>query len=100
MMSAYFVAQIRVDDPVEYQKYLDSCDAVFAKFQGEYLAVDEAPEVLEGEWGYTKTVIIRFPSARELRRWYDSPEYQVVCTHRLAAARCDTLMVRGLDEGR
>lgn len=94
-MSAYFIANIRVRDEREYQKYLESVDEVFSKFSGEYIVVDENPEVLEGRWDYTKTVVIRFPDLGELKRWYYSEEYQGILKHRLAAAECDTIIVEG-----
>jgi uncharacterized protein (DUF1330 family) len=52
MMGCYFIANIRVTDGSTYQKYLDACDSVFAKYGGKYLAVDAAPRVLEGSWNY------------------------------------------------
>lgn len=96
-MSYYFIAQIKIKDEKEYQKYLESCDDVFARYKGEYLAVDGNPQVLEGEWGYTRTVLIRFPGEDDFRQWYYSPEYQQLLQHRLKAAKCDTLLVKGLD---
>jgi uncharacterized protein (DUF1330 family) len=94
-MSAYFIANIRIHDQEEYGKYLKDSDGVFAKFGGEYLAVDEAPEVLEGRWAYTKTVLIRFPDKEALRKWYDSDEYRHILRHRLASSECDTIVVQG-----
>lgn len=82
-MTAYFVAQIRVDDLSEYQRYLDACDEVFSRFNGEYLAVDPAPTVLEGDWPYTRSVLIRFPSEADLLAWYRSPAYRAIVVHRL-----------------
>lgn len=96
-MSSYFIAQVRINDEDEYQKYLDGCDEIFAKYKGEYLAVDNNPTVLEGEWSYTRMIVIRFPSEDELRRWYQSSEYQNLLQYRLNAAKCDTLLVKGLD---
>ena len=94
-MSVYFVANIKVNDIEEYQKYLDGCDEVFIKYNGEYLAVDNDPIILEGEWKYSKTVIIQFPSEEEFKCWYESEEYQAILKHRLKAAICDTILVRG-----
>jgi uncharacterized protein (DUF1330 family) len=94
-MSAYFIANIRVRDAQEYEKYLRDSDEVFARFGGEYLAVDEAPEVLEGGWDYTKTVLIKFPDKEELRRWYDSDAYRRILKYRLGSAECDTIIVQG-----
>lgn len=97
-MSCYFVAQIRINDMEEYQKYLDGTDEVFSKYKGKYLAVDGTPEVLEGTWSYGRIVIIEFPDEAELKRWYESPEYRAIARHRLKAAKCDTLVVKGLAE--
>ncbi|MDR3372810.1 MAG: DUF1330 domain-containing protein [Ancalomicrobiaceae bacterium] len=97
-MTAYFVAHIRIDDPAEYRKYLEGCDEVFARFNGRYLAVDTDPIVLEGTPPQGRTILIRFPSESDLLRWYRSPEYQAILAHRLAGARCDSLLVRGIDE--
>lgn len=94
-MSAYFIANIKINDSEEYQKYLDTCEEVFSKYDGEYLAVDDDPTILEGTWNYTKTVIIRFPSEDSFHNWYESKEYQEILKHRLEAADCDTILVKG-----
>lgn len=99
-MSCYFIALIRIRDEAEYQKYLDGADAVFTKYKGRYLAVDDSPETLEGAWEGGRAVLIEFPDEAELKRWYLSPEYQGLLRHRLAAADCDTLLVKGLKRGR
>jgi uncharacterized protein (DUF1330 family) len=95
-MSVYFVANIKVNERQEYEKYLEVCDEVFAKYSGEYLAVDEKPVILEGDWNYSKVVLIRFPSETDLRRWYESAEYQKILKSRLSSAQCDTLIVKGI----
>lgn len=94
-MSCYFVAQIRIDYPDQYQKYLDDADEVFARYRGEYLAVDDEPELLEGSWSFKRCVLIRFPDEEEFQRWYRSPEYQVILPYRLSAAACTSLLVHG-----
>jgi uncharacterized protein (DUF1330 family) len=98
LISCYFVAQIQIHDENEYKKYLDKVDEVFKNFKGKYLVVDENPTVLEGEWLYGRMIIIQFPDENEFRRWYESPEYKAILKHRLKAAKCDTLLVKGLAE--
>ncbi len=95
-MSCYFIANIDIHDDGEYQKYLKDVDAVFSKFNGKYLAVDEKPTVLEGKWMYGRVILIQFPNEIEFKRWYESPEYKAILQHRLKAAKCDTLLVKGL----
>ncbi len=94
-MSVYFIANINIKDYDEYQKYLDKAGDIFARYEGEYLAIDNNPMVLEGEWDYTRTVIIKFPGEKELLRWYQSEEYQEILQYRLKAALCDTIVVKG-----
>ncbi len=95
-MSVYFVASISVRDRERYKKYLEGADAVFRSYGGEYLAVDTEPLLLEGEWDCERLVLIRFPDESEFRRWYHSSEYQELLKHRMAGARCDTLLVKGM----
>lgn len=97
-MSVYFAASIRIHDPKEYDKYLASAGSVFAKFNGRYLAVDECPEVLEGEWDYTKFVLIEFPTDADFRAWYESDDYQSIVKYRLQSALCNTILVEGLEK--
>ncbi|SET30467.1 Uncharacterized conserved protein, DUF1330 family [Natronincola peptidivorans] len=96
-MSCYFVAQIQINDNEEYEKYLNSVDEVFSRFNGKYLAVDKSPEILEGNWSYNRIIIIQFQDEKELKHWYESTEYQKILKHRLKAATCDTILVKGLD---
>ncbi len=95
-MSAYFIANIRIDNEVEYAEYLKSSGAVFEKFNGRYLAVDNSPVVLEGEWDYSRLVLIAFPDRASLYQWYNSDAYQQILQHRLRAAHCDTIAIDGL----
>ncbi len=94
-MSCYFVAQITIHDRSIYAEYLDGFDAVFSKFNGTVVAVDENPFGLEGEWPYTRFVLIRFPDAIEARRWYESGEYRALVRFRHRASDADVLLIEG-----
>ena len=96
-MSVYFIAQIQINDKVAYQKYLDSADEVFQKYNGKYLAVDDSPMCLEGLWDERRIVLIEFPSKEEMKAWYCSEEYQSILKHRLNAAECDSVLINGID---
>ena len=75
-MLNYFVAQIRIHNYQEYEKYLDKFDDIFSKYKGEYLAIDESPTLLEGKWNYTKSVLIKFNSKKDFEDWYYCDDYQ------------------------
>ena len=96
-MKHYFLAQIKVNDPGEYDKYLEQVDEIFSKHNGEYLSIDESPALLEGDWNYSKSVLIKFNSKQEFKDWYYSNDYQKILKHRLKAAKCDTILIKGLE---
>lgn len=95
-MPVYVIAQIEIHDRAEYDKYSAGFMPVFAQFAGELLVVSEAPAVIEGAWPYTRTVVIKFPSADEARRWYESPAYQEISRHRRAGGTTNAVVVEGL----
>jgi uncharacterized protein (DUF1330 family) len=96
-MDYYFAANIRIHNPDHYKKYLEQVDEIFEKFNGEYLAVDEDPLLLEGKWNYSKSVLIRFPSKEDFEKWYYSDDYQEILSYRLASSESDSILIRGKD---
>lgn len=96
-MSVYAVALIGIHDREEYGYYEQRFMDIFSKYEGKLLAVDEAPKVLEGEWSWTRTVMLEFPNEDKLRTWYESEAYQALAQHRLAASKANIAVVKGLD---
>lgn len=94
-MKHYFVAQIKIHDHKEYEKYLDKFDDIFSKFKGEYLAIDESPVLLEGTWDYTKSVLVKFNSEKDFENWYFSDDYQKILIHRLNASSVILFLSKG-----
>jgi uncharacterized protein (DUF1330 family) len=92
-MSVYLVGQITIHDRDQYGRYESGFLEVFEQFNGELLAVSEEPITVEGQWPCTRTVLMRFPSADEARRWYASPQYQAIAQHRLRASTGNIVMV-------
>ncbi len=97
-MKYYFVANIKIKNQKEYQKYLDKADEVFSKFKGRYLSADSSPTRLEGKWNYSKSVIIEFRNKKDFEDWYFSDEYQKILKFRLNASECDSILVEGLEQ--
>jgi len=59
------------------------------------LVADRQPEVLEGEWLCTQTVVLEFESVEAARSWYRSDTYQAAATLRHAAADINAVIVFG-----
>jgi len=94
-MPAYYIAQIQIHDWDEYRQYLAGTDGPLAQFEAEVLVVDDQPALLEGEWDYTRTVVIRFPDVETARNWYNSPQYREIVRRRHNAARTNAVIVQG-----
>lgn len=94
-MAYYFSAQISIHNTEEYERYLENFDEIFSRHKGTILAVDETPTILEGEWEYTKTVLISFSTREDFEDWYFSRDYQQIIKYRLNAAKCDTILIEG-----
>lgn len=95
-MSHYFIAQITIKDPEEYQKYLDKSGTIFKKYKGKYLVLDDIPEVLEGLWNCNRTVVIEFDNETDFKSWYNSKEYQEILKYRLSASDCNSILAKGM----
>ena len=94
-MPVYIVASIRITDRTEYDKYQAGFMDIFAKYRGELLGVSDSPTVLEGEWPFTRAVLLRFPDEAEARRWYSSPEYRKLSEHRWNASTGTVIAFEG-----
>lgn len=95
-MAVYGVAHITITDRAAYDRYSAAFMAVFSQFRGTLLAVDESPEVIEGEWTATRLVMMSFPDAAAFHDWFDSPAYQAIASHRHAGSTAVILMAKGL----
>jgi uncharacterized protein (DUF1330 family) len=96
-MTVYGIATIRIEDRTEFKLYQRGFMEIFRKFDGELLAVDEAPSLKEGEWPYTRTVIASFPDRDAMDRWYHSDEYRALTQHRFRASSGNFVVVQGFD---
>ena len=52
--------------------------------------------MLEGKWQPQRIVVLEFPSANAIKRFYASPEYQAARAERDGAARMNMIAVEGV----
>ena len=100
-MPVYIVAQIRIDDRETYGQYEAGFMQIFQQYQGEIVAVDDAPQIVETRDDadapdFTRVVILRFPDTEAAQAWYRSPEYQELAKKRLAASKGVITLVNGI----
>ena len=97
-MPAYYIAEMKIVDADLYRQVQQRFASVFAKYSGRVLAADPDFQVLDGNVDCDRIIVIEFPSAKELRAWYKSPEYQESIEMRRRAARANIVLVHGLAE--
>jgi uncharacterized protein (DUF1330 family) len=95
-VQAYVIVQIVINDPDGYRQYgLADHLEIFDKFSGKLVGVDDDVEVVEGNWPFTRTVLIEFPGKERARAWYESDEYQAVVGLRHGSATSNLVIVSG-----
>jgi uncharacterized protein (DUF1330 family) len=93
---AFVIVQIAIHDWDGYRQYgLANHLEIFDKFSGTLVGVDDDVEVVEGDWPFTRTVILEFPSKELARAWYGSAEYQAVVGLRHGSATSNLVIVSG-----
>lgn len=62
--------------------------------EGARSSSHDDPEVIEGTWHGTRTVVLEFDSVDAARNWYRSSQYQTVVGERHACTESNTVIVR------
>ena len=93
---AYCIFHIEITDPQRYGDYAAAVPATIAKYGGEYLVRGGQFEVLEGKAPAPRTVVLKFPSIEQARRWYESVDYQAPRAIRQSAARTHAIVIEGV----
>lgn len=95
-MAVYAIAQLTITDRATYDRYQAKFMGVMKRFQGQVLAADESPRVVEGTWDRQKVVLLSFPDEAAFREWAESPEYLEIAKDRKAGADAVILLVKGI----
>lgn len=95
-MAAYFIVDVEVKNPQEYEAYKQAAAASIVQHGGRYLVRGGKHEVLEGDWNPTRLVVLEFPTIEAAKRWYTSEEYNKVKPIRLQHAVGHLVLVAGV----
>ncbi|MBX5485155.1 MAG: DUF1330 domain-containing protein [Mycolicibacterium hassiacum] len=94
MAKAYILITEDVKDPNGMAEYAKRAGQTMAGVN--ILAFDPKPEVIEGSWHGTQTVLLEFESEEAAKKWYYSDEYQAAAKLRQAAADCNGVILHGM----
>jgi uncharacterized protein (DUF1330 family) len=95
-MSVYAIALVKIDDHVEYAKYVAGFMRTLPPYAGNCLSVDDSPRIIEGQWPYTRTVLLKFPNDDAFKQWYGSDAYQALVQHRFRGSTANFVVIREL----
>jgi uncharacterized protein (DUF1330 family) len=95
MPKGYVILTEAIKDPEGMTAYGRAAGAAMGGVN--ILAVDTAPEVVEGTWHGDQTVVLEFESVDAARAWYESEAYQKAAKLRHDAADCNAVIVSGFD---
>ena len=94
MPKGYVVLTEAIKDPEGMKAYGQGAGAAMGGVN--ILAVDAAPNVVEGTWHGNQTVLLEFESVDAARAWYESEAYQKAVKLRQAAADCNVVILSGI----
>jgi len=89
----YIILTEAIKDPEGMKAYGKAAGAAMGG--ATILAVDTAPEVIEGTWHGDQTIVLEFESVDAARAWYESEAYQKAAKLRQAAADCNAVIIAG-----
>ena len=59
------MSSIRMKNEQEYEDFFEHPEKIFDRDRDTYLAVNEKPGVLEGEWNYSRALLIGFETRED-----------------------------------
>jgi uncharacterized protein (DUF1330 family) len=94
MPKGYVILTEAIKDPEGMKAYGQAAGAAMGGVN--ILAVDTAPNVVEGTWHGHQTVLLEFESVDAARAWHESEAYQKAVKLRQAAADCNVVILSGI----
>ena len=95
-MSGYAIFNIEIKKPEEYKDYVEKVKPLAEKCGGDYIIRGGETKVLEGNWEYPRTVVIKFPSYEKALEWYNSDEYKPIKQIRLENSIGNGIIIKGV----
>jgi uncharacterized protein (DUF1330 family) len=93
---AYYVAEVKVNDPEAMKPYREGVGATVKQYGGRYIVRGTKIEAVEGTPPDGVVAILEFKSIADAHRWHNSPEYQAIVGIRHKAATTRLFLVEGL----
>ena len=97
MPKGYIIYVEDIKDEAAMGEYAGKAMVSLLQGGGTVAALDDNPDVREGEWYGNRTVILEFASVDAARAWYESADYQAAIPLRQGAADGNVVIVSGFE---
>jgi uncharacterized protein (DUF1330 family) len=95
-MAAYFIVDVQVNDPVEYEDYRKRVMPTLECYGGKFIVRGGASQTIEGDWAPQRLVIIEFEDEAQFKGWYYSPEYEEAKAIRFRTSTARAILIEGV----
>lgn len=97
MPKGYVIMTEAIRDEAAMGAYGQASFPTVQQHGGSVIIAYDDPEILEGSWHGTRTVVIKFDSVSAAHGWYRSAEYQAARAIREDAAEVNVVIVGGFE---
>jgi uncharacterized protein (DUF1330 family) len=97
MAKGYVIFTEIIHDQGRYDDYVQKAIQTVGQSGGRIIVVHDGPEILEGQWHGSRTVLLEFDSVEAARNWYNSPGYQSIIEERHASAEANAVILQGVE---
>ena len=94
-MSGFAIFNIDIKRPEQYKEYVKKVKPIAESYGGEYIVRGGESTIVEGNWAYPRTVVIKFPSYEKALEWYNSEEYKPIKQIRLDNSVANGIIIKG-----
>ena len=95
MKAGYMIFNININNPDNYKEYVEKVKPIAEKYGGEYIVRGGTNKVIEGNWQYPRTVVIKFPYYEKALEFYESDEYKPIKKIRQDNAVSNAIIIEG-----
>ena len=94
-MTGYLIAQLNIKNLEPYKEYIKKVTPLVKKFDGNYIVRSGKYKIVQGEWLFSRNVIIKFPSYQKALDFYHSEEYKPIKKIREENSRGNIILIEG-----
>ena len=99
-VAVYVIIDISIRDQATkaaYAQYVEKVRPIVEKHGGRYLARGGKITPVAGDWRPERIILIEFPSADHVKRWWNSPEYRAIAGLREQSTQAKAIIVEGCE---